>query len=457
MARKDNAEQSSNRSFADEIERLHRRIAELEARESRRGDSEASVGKSESRLRQSEARYREIFDDAPGALWIENWSQIKRKIDQLSDEGVSDWRAHFAAHRDHAVEAYDLAEVLQVSNANLDFYGATSVQELKESGGAELVLPGEIDAFIETMIGFIEGRWIGETESLDDRMDGAEITIHRRYVIPRANRHDWSRVIYSLEDVTDRKRAEEALLVAEQAASGANRSKPEFLANMSHELRTPLNAIMGFSEMIKSQVFGPVGNAKYLEYSSDIHDAGGHLLGLINDVLDLSKIEAGKLELTEASVNVAEAVRAAVTLIKPRAAEGEVSLTMRFPKNLPALIADERKLRQILINLLSNATKFTPPGGQVSARARTGNDGGTEIVVADNGVGMTPEGLSLALEAFGQVDSPMNRELEGTGLGLPITKALMELHDGSLDIEITPGSGTQVTLRFPPRRTVHSA
>jgi len=172
------------------------------------------------------------------------------------------------------------------------------------------------------------------------------------------------RFIGTSQDITKRKLAEQAMRQAIEAADYANRAKSEFLANISRELRTPLNAIMGFSEMIGSEVYGPVGDGKYLEYIRDIHDAGSHLLGIITDVLDLSKIEAGKLELDETSVGVGETVRSCVNLVRPRAAESHISLTTRIATTLPALNADERKLKQILINLLSNATKFTPSGAR---------------------------------------------------------------------------------------------
>ena len=165
--------------------------------------------RAEEALRESEERYREIFGDAPGALWVEDWSRVKQMIDRLAEEGVEDWPAYFADHRDRVVEAYDQASILQVSNANLKFFGATSIQELYESSHGDRVVPEELDAFVEVVLNLIDARWSGETESLDDRMDGTEFIVRTQYIVPPASRHDWSRVIYLLEDITERKRAEE--------------------------------------------------------------------------------------------------------------------------------------------------------------------------------------------------------------------------------------------------------
>ena len=256
-------------------------------------------------------------------------------------------------------------------------------------------------------------------------------------------------------DISDRKVAEEAMEVAMREAELANRAKSEFLANMSHELRTPLNAIIGFSEIIQSETFGPVGSAKYREYVTDIHDSGKHLLALINDVLDLSKIEAGQMQLHEQAVDVPAVIRSAMGFMTERAREGGVTLAAELgPDPLPLLRADRRMVMQILVNLLSNAVKFTPSGGRVAVKAWCGPHGGYVVQVVDSGIGMALEDIPKALARFGQVDSGLQRAHEGTGLGLPLTKSLIELHGGSLDLQSEAGVGTTVTVCFPAERVV---
>ncbi|MFQ5786207.1 MAG: sensor histidine kinase, partial [Alphaproteobacteria bacterium] len=226
------------------------------------------------------------------------------------------------------------------------------------------------------------------------------------------------------------------------------------LANMSHELRTPLNAIIGFSEMIRDGVFGPLGDPKYKEYAVDINASGAHLLEIINDILDLSKIEAGKLKIEETIVDVPRVVQGCFTLIKDRAASGGITLSQRLAPDLPALRADERKLKQILINLLSNAIKFTPAGGSVVLHAELNERGEFSIGVADTGIGIAAEDIPKVMSSFGQADGSLNRKYEGTGLGLPLTKALVELHGGTFELESKVGVGSTMTARFPQERIV---
>ena len=235
-------------------------------------------------------------------------------------------------------------------------------------------------------------------------------------------------------------------------AALANRAKTEFLANMSHEIRTPLNAIIGFSEMISSEVLGPVGTSRYRDYANDIYDSGQHLLRIINDVLDMSKIGAGKLELHEHLVDVATAAQTSIALVTPRAVSAGVTLSAELPQNLPLLLADELRLKQILLNLLSNAVKFTRRPGSATVAATVRGDGSLAITVSDTGIGMTAAEIAIALEPFQQVDSDLARKYEGTGLGLPLTRALVELHGGRLEISSTPGQGTAVTVTFPAAR-----
>jgi signal transduction histidine kinase len=243
------------------------------------------------------------------------------------------------------------------------------------------------------------------------------------------------------------------LRAAKEGAEAANRAKSEFLANMSHELRTPLNAIIGFSEIIKNQMFGPVQNERYANYAGNIHESGTHLLGLINEVLDMAKLESGQVELHEEEVNVGTLVEGCLRLIEPQAREARVKLSSAIEPGLPRIRVDNRRMRQALLNLISNAVKFTPEGGSAAVSAASKN-GGIEIRVSDSGIGMSPEQIPKAMEAFGQIDSALSRKYEGTGLGLPIAKHLVELHGGTLTIESAVGVGTTVAIELPPERIV---
>jgi signal transduction histidine kinase len=226
---------------------------------------------------------------------------------------------------------------------------------------------------------------------------------------------------------------------------------------MSHELRTPLNAIMGFSDIIREQTFGPVGSTKYRDYARDINDAGRHLLELINSVLDFSKIESGNEELFEEWIKVQDAIQSVTRMLHDQAQRSDVSLAIEVPEKLPPLFADEQKLRQILINLLSNALKFTDGGGTVTVTAWYSASGGYVFQVVDTGIGIALEDIPKALGLFGQVDSAFNRRYEGTGLGLPLSKSLAEMHGGSLDIQSQIDVGTTVTLRFPSERVIRKS
>ncbi len=255
-------------------------------------------------------------------------------------------------------------------------------------------------------------------------------------------------------DITDRKEAEEMLRTAKEAAESANRTKSEFLANMSHELRTPLNAILGFAEIMREQLFGPLGNPSYREYAGDIHDSGLHLLNLINDILDVSKAEAGKIELSEEILDIEDVIKSSTHLVKARSEAGRISLELRLQDPLPSVRADERLMKQILLNLLTNAIKFTPADGLVLLEAGVEMDGEFVINITDTGIGIAPEDIPKVMRPFGQVDSALSRKHQGTGLGLPLTKSLVELHGGRFAIESTKGVGTRVTVRLPATRVI---
>ena len=250
-------------------------------------------------------------------------------------------------------------------------------------------------------------------------------------------------------DVTARHEAEETMKQARESAEAANRAKTLFLANMSHELRTPLNAILGFSEVMRDRLHGPLGAAEYEEYVRLIHESGQHLLDVIGDVLDMSKIEAGRYQLRQEAVAPSELVAAAVAIMAPKAAEKGVELRSDVAADLPAALLDRRAARQVLLNLLSNALKFTESGGVVAVTAAMPEPGFVDLTVTDTGIGIAPENMERIFEPFQQVDSSLTRKHEGTGLGLSISKRLMELHGGALGLASEPGVGTAVTARFP--------
>ncbi|MDQ2104461.1 ATP-binding protein [Azospirillum isscasi] len=256
-----------------------------------------------------------------------------------------------------------------------------------------------------------------------------------------------------IRDITKRKQQEAELLASKSQAEMANRAKSEFLANMSHELRTPLNAIIGFSEILDSEFFGKL-NDRQKACAKDIHDSGKHLLDIVNAVLDMSKIEAGRYELSEEVIDPCEAVAQCLTMVRDRAADSGVDLRNNVSGGLPAIWVDRRAFKQVLLNLLSNAVKFTPEGGSVTLAARVEEDGALALSVTDTGIGIPKEFMEHMFKPFRQADNSSSRQFEGTGLGLSISKNFMELHGGSLTCASTPGAGTTMTLRLPAERVV---
>jgi PAS domain S-box-containing protein len=260
----------------------------------------------------------------------------------------------------------------------------------------------------------------------------------------------------TIQDITDRKSAENALRRAQLDAEMANRAKSQFLANVSHELRTPLNAIIGFSEVMKDELMGPLGAKIYKEYSGDIHESGRHLLAIINDILDLSRVESGQATLNESEIEVPQMIEACLILIRGKADTGALTVATDMAPRLPAVYGDERLLKQALLNLLSNAVKFTPRGGSVKVKAGLTGDG-LDISVIDSGIGMSASDLEQVARPFVQLENWLVRKYEGTGLGLSIVKAFCELHGGSLQITSEPGRGTTTTIHLPGSRILPAA
>ena len=300
----------------------------------------------------------------------------------------------------------------------------------------------------EHSIRFFEDMWrtiargkVWQGEIKNSRKDGRHYWVMST-IVPFLNEKGKPFQYVSIRtDITERKEAE-------MSAITANQAKSNLLANMSHELRTPLNAIIGFSNMMKLEIFGPLGSEKYTEYLDDINHSGQHLLALIVDILDVSAIESGTVHLDKEEVNLPSLIDASVRMIKTRAKEGGVAVFSSVDSRIPPMHIDARRMKQVLLNLLSNAVKFTPENGQVFITALLNDDDSIVVSVRDTGIGMNENEIRIALSAFGQVDSGLNRKHEGAGLGLPLTKGLVELHGGSLDIVSEKNKGTIVNVTF---------
>mgnify|MGYP003674049992 CR=1 FL=1 len=317
----------------------------------------------------------------------------------------------------------------------------------------EQIHPEDRGRYLRALTGHMEGRT--ERYSCDYRAlttDGRYLWLADRGLARRDAAGQLTRISGTTVDITERKAAETALLAAKEEAELANRAKSEFLANMSHELRTPLNAILGFSEVMTRQSFGALGSERYLEYAHDINTSGSHLLAIINDVLDLCRIEAGSVELVEETVDLDGTLTFVRRLVDPNARAKQLTLNVEIAEDARRLRGDARTVKQILLNLISNSVKFTAPHGTIDVTAVRATNGALVVTVEDNGIGIAAEDIPKVLEPFGQAGQADTRAHEGTGLGLSLAKRLTELHQGTLTLESTPGVGTRVTVRFPEAR-----
>ena len=369
-----------------------------------------------------------------------------RLVDAIEslDEGFMLWDAD-----DRLVLSNEAMKRLFPEQAHLHVPGLSFAELIEQRVRAGMLpdLAGRGDQFIRDRVAHHRD---SPVEALELRLaNGVWVRIHER-----RTREAGMAVI--LSDITKLKQREADLIAARSDALSASRTKSEFLAMMSHELRTPLNVVIGFAELLRDQGRN-LPPAKVVDYADDIFEAGRYLLNLLNDVLDLSKAEAGKMELHMAPVSIADVVGRSLRMIRERAVQRGIAIAEEVAPDLPALEADDRRLIQILLNLLSNAVKFTPEGGRVTVRAAREGSDWLAITVTDTGIGIAPENIEKALTAFGQVNNLMTRDQAGTGLGLPLAKLLTELHGGTLELRSTVNAGTTVTLRFPLSRRTSAA
>lgn len=379
-----------------------------------------------------------------------------KRIAENTRSRITAGEASYRAFFDHAVEGIfrttPEGHYLAVNQALADIYGYPTpeslIRDLTDIGSQLYVDPRRREEFHKKMqANDVVTHFVSEIY----HRSGRTIWISEN---ARAVR-DWSGALLcyegTVEDVTEKFEQERALRSALRQAEIANKMKAAFLAAMSHELKTPLNAVLGFSEIIRDEVLGPVGNAAYREYAGDIHKSGIRLLSVINNVLDVSRLEGGLLTIEARRVNILEVAEGAIKLAREQTQDGR-AIDILIDPQTPQLLVDPRRLTQALGNLLANALKFTPEGGRVRFVARPHADGSLHLIVEDTGIGMAEETIASALEPFRQLDGSLARRFEGAGLGLSISKALAELHGGSLNVTSTVGEGTVVTVALPAAR-----
>ncbi len=389
--------------------------------------------------------YLDVTAHADGA----DQSMLQRE----RDDAISLLSSIFDVSEVGIIVSDDNRRIVKVNESLVRIYGWKR-EELIGMDFSELVTPDEKEATQRSHDEFIRSRQRSSGEMKIVRKDGSianalfttatlELSQNRRFQVT------------TVMDITLRKQMEVSLRLAKEQADMANHAKSTFLANMSHELRTPLNAIIGFSEMMKNETFGPLGDDKYKEYLGDIHLSACHLLEIINEVLDMSKIEAGRVELDEAWISIPDLIATVSRMTASRAMSNDLGIVEEVDPDIPPLLADMRLVRQILINLVTNAVKFSEKGEAVIIKACKKTDGSIEFQVIDHGIGIPPDRIQEALEPFGQISSPINlKGYQGTGLGLPLAKAMAELHGGSLALQSEPGEGTVVTINFPAYRAL---
>ncbi len=401
-------------------------------------------------LRKNARQLQTIYHQIPAGISLEDYSGVKRLTDKLARNGVRDFREHFRNNKQDLDEAIDQIKILDVNDFQVTMFGASSVEEYcKFDTGPSLVMTfGWYDYYLEEISVFAEGGNEMSKEVRTSRIDGTGMDVNCTSRITSDHKDDWSEVVSIHKDITDRKQSEAALQNALVEAERANQAKSEFLATMSHEFRTPLNAILGFSEMIRAEYFGPLGSDNYQDYARSIFHSGEHLLDLINDILNIAAIEAGKKPMVKENIFVDTFLRDCVTNMGPLAKECSVYLTVDIPDELNPLYADKRALTQVILNLLSNAIKFTEDDGTITVSVSAFDDG-MIFKISDTGIGIPDDIISHITDAFVQSNADPHIAQSGTGLGLTIVKSLVEANGGVLNIESEYGKGTTVTVWMP--------
>jgi signal transduction histidine kinase len=398
----------------------------------------------------NEERYRQLFDYAGFAMWDEDLTAVIARLSELRLSGIGDLRDYLESNIEEAFNLAGLIKFNSVNEAMKTMYGISSVEQINKDF-MQMMDEHSILSIVDVMCAIWNGDHQYVAELNHKGLDGKDMTVLMSIPFSEV---DWKHVPVSGIDITARKKSEEEVRLAKEAAQIADRTKSEFLANMSHELRTPLNAIIGFSSIIKDQTFGAESTERYRDYATDIFNSGEHLLKIINDILDLSKIESGTTILNEEQVHIGAVLDTTCKFVQDRATKTGVILKRPDESADFSLLGDARMITQIFLNLLSNAIKFTRQGDEVSILIERAPDQSVAISVVDTGIGIAAEDIPLVLSTFGQTADSMTRSTDGTGLGLPIVSSLAVLHDGELRLESEPGVGTTATVCFPAKRVI---